>query len=160
MSMSRTVQPSPSVLDRLENARSPNQLLPLLFPRAALRAGLAWMEAIGTVAARLPAGSFDTPAAVMEQQTLAVGPRWDAPGQGSYARLPELCPQALIAAGTDDVIVPFRNAALLRRIPTSRLEVFRRAGHALLFQNVPRFASVVTRFLTGPELRPGADRCA
>ena len=56
----------------------------------------------------------------------------------------------LIADGTDDQLAPAANDRILARlIPGARLVLYPDAGHAFLFQDWTRFASLVDSFLTG-----------
>jgi len=56
----------------------------------------------------------------------------------------------LIADGTDDQVAPIANDHILvRLIPGARLVLYPDAGHAFLFQDWARFASLVESFLTG-----------
>ena len=56
----------------------------------------------------------------------------------------------LVADGTDDQKVPLANDHVLARlIPGARLVLYPDAGHAFLFQDWTRFASLVESFLTG-----------
>jgi pimeloyl-ACP methyl ester carboxylesterase len=56
----------------------------------------------------------------------------------------------LIADGTDDQVAPAANDRILAHlIPGARLVLYPDAGHAFLFQDWTRFASLVNSFLTG-----------
>jgi pimeloyl-ACP methyl ester carboxylesterase len=56
----------------------------------------------------------------------------------------------LIADGADDQLAPVANDHILARlIPGARLVLYPDAGHAFLFQDWTRFASLVESFLTG-----------
>jgi pimeloyl-ACP methyl ester carboxylesterase len=56
----------------------------------------------------------------------------------------------LIAGGADDQLAPAANDHILARlIPGARLALYPDAGHAFLFQDWTRFASLVESFLTG-----------
>jgi pimeloyl-ACP methyl ester carboxylesterase len=140
-----TVQPSARVV-RILQSGDPNQLLSVLFPPRFLSVGRAWYARIGTQG--FPASAFQISDRTYEQQTLAVGPRWDGRGRGSYARLPSIRRPLLIGAGAEDVVVPPANDRLIaRRIPGARLVLFPGAGHAFLFQAPGRFAGRVDAFL-------------
>jgi pimeloyl-ACP methyl ester carboxylesterase len=131
------IQPAPKVIKELRHA-SRSQLLALLFPRSKLAAAKAWEKRIGEQAARLhfPQSYFTPSARIVAQQFRAAGLGWEAPGHGSYGRLPRLRIRTLIMAGRDDVIVPPRNSLLLHaRIAHSRLVRYSDAGHAFLFQD-------------------------
>ena len=92
-------------------------------------------------------------AAAKGDQGLAVSNWWtgiDAAGR-EITRIPV---PTLVADGTDDQLVPVANDhALARLIPGARLVLYPDAGHAFLFQEPTRFASLVESFLTG---RPGS----
>ncbi len=82
-------------------------------------------------------------------QAAAVADWWagnDAAGH-ELARIPV---PTLVADGTDDQRVPVTNDRILTRIiPSARLVLYPDAGHAFLFQDWTRFASLVESFLTG-----------
>jgi pimeloyl-ACP methyl ester carboxylesterase len=90
------------------------------------------------------------PDAAKAAQTLASDDWWagiDAAGR----EIARISVPTLIADGTDDQLVPAANDHLLGRlIPGARLVLYPDAGHAFLFQEGPRFASLVESFLTGP----------
>lgn len=68
--------------------------------------------------------------------------------QRRYDDLPNIQSPTLIVAGQNDAILDPQNAALVaNRIPHSQLLVLPNAGHAVLFENVDEFVSVVERFL-------------
>lgn len=65
-------------------------------------------------------------------------------------RLRELRIPTLVATGREDLLTPPANSRLIaERIPGSQLALFRRAGHAFLFQDNARFAGLLDRF-AGP----------
>ncbi len=145
------IPPSAKVISELRNP-SRQELLRLLFPRSRQSAGVAWEARIGQQFAtlHLPSNSFTVSTAITDQQFRASGPGWESPGRGSYAQLPSLRKPTLIAAGLDDVIVPPRNALLLKsRLRNSQLVRYRVAGHAFLFQEPLQVAARVNRFLGG-----------
>lgn len=142
----KAIRPSPKVIKELQHA-SQTQLLALLFPRGKMSAARAWEARIGLQAVRLhfPHSYFRASSRIIAQQFRAAGPGWEAPGHGSYARLPKLRIPTLIMAGRDDVIVPARNALILHsRIVHSRLVRYRDAGHAFLFQEPLAVARRIT----------------
>jgi pimeloyl-ACP methyl ester carboxylesterase len=144
------IRPSAKVVNELEHAKQPKQLLPLLFPRKALAAGNAWDDRIGEqyVELNLPKDSFTTSARILRQQVNAAGPGWEAHGKGSYNRLARLRLPTMIAAGNQDVIVPPRNSRLLHgRIRNSALTIYAGAGHAFLFQSPLAVGRRVNGFL-------------
>jgi pimeloyl-ACP methyl ester carboxylesterase len=125
----------------------PQQLLPILFPADQQEAGEAWMSAIGEQP-DLSAADFAAPAPTMAAQERAVGRLWLGRGQGSYARLPQLRAQTLVAFGREDVVAPPANARILgRRLPDATLRGYADAGHAFLFQQPAAKAAVFARFL-------------
>jgi pimeloyl-ACP methyl ester carboxylesterase len=125
------------------------------FPVAAAGAPLSALEALGRWEARIgqqarrlhfPQSYFTPSAKIVAQQFQAAGEGWEAPGHGSYARLPKLRIRTLIMAGLQDVIVPARNALILHaRIAHSALVRYRDAGHAFLFQEPLAVARRVLR---------------
>jgi pimeloyl-ACP methyl ester carboxylesterase len=67
---------------------------------------------------------------------------------GSYDRLPGIQCPVLVITGTEDVIIPAKNAALLaKRIPGARLVRIPGAGHGLQYQCPERFTRAITDFL-------------
>jgi pimeloyl-ACP methyl ester carboxylesterase len=82
-------------------------------------------------------------------QGLAVSDWWvgsDAAGR----EVARISVPTLIADGTDDQLVPVANDHILARlIPGAKVVLYTDAGHAFLFQDWTRFASLVEGFLTG-----------
>jgi pimeloyl-ACP methyl ester carboxylesterase len=82
-------------------------------------------------------------------QGFAVSDWWagvDPPGH----EVARISVPTLIADGTDDQVAPASNDRILARlIPGARLVLYPDAGHAFLFQDWTRFASLVDSFLTG-----------
>jgi pimeloyl-ACP methyl ester carboxylesterase len=59
-------------------------------------------------------------------------------------------PPVLIAHGSEDVVIPFRNAeAVAARWPGSRVESFEGGGHAFMAQDPVRIADLISSFLRG-----------
>jgi pimeloyl-ACP methyl ester carboxylesterase len=143
---SRAIQPSGKVIRQLQN---PKKLLGLLFPRNAIAAGKAWEQRIYLQAKRLGMLPYlRASLSIIHKQTQAAGPGWEAPRHGSYNRLPRLGVRTLVAAGTEDVIVPVRNAGLLHgRIRNSKLVLYAGAGHGFLLQSPLAVARRITDFL-------------
>jgi pimeloyl-ACP methyl ester carboxylesterase len=144
-----SIPPSPKIISELRHP-SRQELLRLLFPRSRQSAGAAWSARIGQQFAtlQLPTNSFTVSPAITDQQFQASGPGWESAAHGSYGRLLDLRTPTLIAAAWDDVIVPPRNALLLKsRIRNSQLVRYRVAGHAFLFQEPLRVAARVNLFL-------------
>jgi pimeloyl-ACP methyl ester carboxylesterase len=154
-----SIPPSAKVISELKHP-SRQGLLRLLFPRSRQSAGVAWESRIGQQFAtlHLPSDSFTVSARITDQQFQASGPGWESAARGSYARLGSLRIPTLIAAGRDDVIVPPRNALLLKsRIRKSQLVRYSVAGHAFLFQEPLRVAARVNRFLAADDPGGRAD---
>jgi pimeloyl-ACP methyl ester carboxylesterase len=88
-------------------------------------------------------------AATKGVQLLAMSDWWvgnDAAGH----EISRISAPTLIADGTDDQKVPLANDHILARlIPGARLVLYPDAGHAFLFQDWTRFASLAESFLTG-----------
>jgi pimeloyl-ACP methyl ester carboxylesterase len=82
-------------------------------------------------------------------QGLAISDWWvgnDAAGH----EVARISAPTLIADGTDDQVAPVANDHILARlIPGARLVLYPDAGHAFLFQDWARFASLVESFLSG-----------
>jgi pimeloyl-ACP methyl ester carboxylesterase len=83
-------------------------------------------------------------------QELALSDWW-AGNDAAGHEIARISVPTLIADGTDDQKVPLANDQILARlIPGARLVLYPDAGHAFLFQDWTRFASLVESFLTGP----------
>lgn len=69
---------------------------------------------------------------------------------GTYDRLPGILCPVLVMTGSEDVIVPAKNAEMLaERIPAARLVRVPGAGHGLQYQCPEILSGEVIRFLTG-----------
>jgi pimeloyl-ACP methyl ester carboxylesterase len=69
---------------------------------------------------------------------------------GSYERLPGIRCPVLVITGTEDVIIPAKNARLLaKRIPGARCLQIPGAGHGLQYQCPEVLGSAIISFLTG-----------
>jgi 3-oxoadipate enol-lactonase len=139
-----SVRASPEAEARLrDHSGTPREramrLLRLLFPPAVA----ARMDAQfgGLVAAARAALSTDA----LRAQEAAVD-RWhDDEGAG---RLAAITAPALIAHGTEDVLIPFANSELLAEgISDSRLVAFEGCGHAFMAQEPGRAAELIGDFL-------------
>jgi pimeloyl-ACP methyl ester carboxylesterase len=141
-------QPTSKVIAELSSGNR-RILMHLLFPTAP-GAARAWRERIHAQAVRLhlPPSDFNIRGAVITQQVLAAGVGWESPGHGSYMRLPRLRSPSLVAAGNEDVVVPWPNPRrLMQRIRGSVLLLYAGAGHAFLFQNPLAVAAQFNSFL-------------
>jgi pimeloyl-ACP methyl ester carboxylesterase len=75
---------------------------------------------------------------------------WWAGNDAAGHEVARISVPTLIADGTDDQVAPVANDHILARlIPGARLVLYPDAGHAFLFQDWTRFASLVESFLTG-----------
>jgi len=105
-------------------------------------------DAFAAAIAEYPAAPAESPT-TKAAQAFAIDDWWagiDAAGRQTA----RISVPTLIADGTDDQLVPIVNDHLLARlIPGARLVLYPDAGHAFLFQEGPRFASLVESFLTG-----------
>jgi poly(3-hydroxyalkanoate) depolymerase len=73
-------------------------------------------------------------------------------GWSSVPWLRRLPHRTLILAGNDDPIVPLANGRILSRlIPDARLHIVRGGGHLFLLESPAGIATLITKFLTGPE---------
>jgi len=82
-------------------------------------------------------------------QALAISDWW-AGNDAAGHEVARISVPTLIADGTDDQKVPVANDhTLARLIPGASLVLYPDAGHAFLFQDWTRFASLVESFLTG-----------
>jgi len=130
-------------------AESDAAALKVLYPRtrAGRREGRAFLRRLVRAGrtGEIP-DDFRVPAATLRGQVAAEDPwlRSDA----NVTRLATIRAPTLVAGGTRDVVVPPANARrIARRIPGARLELYRGAGHAFLFQDRRRFARSVAAFL-------------
>jgi pimeloyl-ACP methyl ester carboxylesterase len=106
------------------------------------------LAAFRAAIAEYPAASAASDAA-KGAQTLAVD-NWWAGIDTAGRQTARISAPTLIADGTDDQLVPVANDhTLARLIPGARLVLYPDAGHAFLFQEPTRFASLVESFLTG-----------
>lgn len=123
---------------------SPDEFLPILFPRNRQASGRAWIARL----VAQPGGCCEPYTQAAGRRQVAAGRSWYARSGGDEGRLSRIRAPTLIGAGALDVDVPVANAWLLhRRIPGSKLAVYPDAGHAFLFQHAARFATRVRRFL-------------
>jgi pimeloyl-ACP methyl ester carboxylesterase len=82
-------------------------------------------------------------------QELAISDWW-AGNDAAGHEVARISVPTLIADGTDDLKVPVANDHMLARlIPGARLVLYPDAGHAFLFQDWTRFASLAESFLGG-----------
>ena len=115
-----------------------------LFPANQARAANAFTAAISEYPAA-PAAPADAKTA----QAAAVTKWWDGT-DATGRKIASISVPTLIADGTDDQLDPIANDhTLARLIPRSRLVLYPDAGHGFLFQEGPRFASLIESFLTG-----------
>ncbi len=135
--------PSPTVLE----------LLSTLFPTDQSNAANAYVRRV-LQQPDLTTGSFTVPPQTATEQGKVVGPRTHCPGCGTYARLGRIHIPVLITSGVRDIVVPPTNSLLLHsRIHGSILRMFPDAGHAVMFQDFPRYAADVNHFLAAPRSR-------
>jgi pimeloyl-ACP methyl ester carboxylesterase len=115
-----------------------------LFPADQAGAADAFTAAISEYPAA-PAAS----AGAKTAQAAAVVDWWDGT-DAAGRKIASISVPTLIADGTADQLDPVTNDhALARLIPGARLLLYPDAGHGFLFQEGPRFASLVDSFLTG-----------
>jgi pimeloyl-ACP methyl ester carboxylesterase len=75
---------------------------------------------------------------------------WRTGSDAAGRKTASISAPTLIADGTDDQLDPLANDhTLARTIPGARLVLYPDAGHAFLFQDWSRFASLVNSFLNG-----------
>jgi pimeloyl-ACP methyl ester carboxylesterase len=68
-------------------------------------------------------------------------------------RLGQIAAPTLVVAGTDDAVVPVRNAELLAAaLPRARLDLIPGAGHLVFIEEAERFNQDVMHFLQAEEL--------
>ena len=125
-----------------------------IFPANQASAANAFKAAI----AEYPAAPAP-PAGTRVAQAGAVVDWWDGTDATGH-KITRISVPTLIADGTDDGLDPVANDhALARLIPGARLVLYPDAGHGFLFQEGPRFASLVDSFLTGhPDPAPARQR--
>lgn len=147
-----TIPPKAWALAILTNpAATEEQRLSVLFPPNRAGAGAAWGEAIGAAYAAggyQPSEAFTVDPHTVAAQNRASGTLWLREGGGTCRHLDRITQPTFVAAGKDDVIVPWRNLrALVHGIEGSTSAVYDDAGHAFLFQPGLRFGEAVHRFL-------------
>lgn len=115
------------------------RLLGLLFPAdMAARVDAEFGELVAQARAALPVATLDAQEAAMA--------RWHA--DPAAARLAAIVAPTLVAAGTDDRVIPVANSRLLAAaLPGARLELFAGGGHAFMAQEPARLASLVSEAL-------------
>ena len=133
-------------------ADSDADALKVLYPRtrAGRAEGRAFLRRLERASAsgEIP-DDFRVPAATLRAQVAAEDPwlRSDA----NFTALAGVRAPTLVAGGSQDVVVPPANVrAIARRIPGARLDLYRGAGHAFLFEDRRRFAAAVDAFLPAP----------
>ena len=115
-----------------------------LFPANQASAYNAFTAAISEYPAA-PAAPTDAKTA----QAGAVANWWDGT-DAAGRKIASISAPTLIADGTDDQLDPVANDhTLARLIPGARLVLYPDAGHGFLFQEGPRFASLLESFRTG-----------
>jgi pimeloyl-ACP methyl ester carboxylesterase len=89
------------------------------------------------------------PAGTKGAQGIAVSDWWDGTDTTGH-QIARISAPTLIADGTEDQLDPAANDHILARlIPRARLALYPDAGHAFLFQEPTRVASLIQSFLTG-----------
>lgn len=115
---------------------TPQQFLNLLFPTTAGQAEQAFVEQLALVPQEA------TPASATARQGNAEGAWYRY--EGTYKSLPSVKVPVVVTNGALDVVNPVANAKLIaKRLPRASVVIFAAAGHAMLFQNAPRFAALV-----------------
>ena len=138
---SHAVPPTKAAMAALMNTSgTPQQrgerLIEVLFPEAYRKANPAY-------AASFPIPTEQASAAAVGLQDRAIG-EW----KGVWAGLTSISCPALFVTGTDDIISPPQNAAMMAgQVPASWLVRFPGAGHGLMYQNPTGLANVVLTFL-------------
>ena len=73
---------------------------------------------------------------------------WAIPDMSKLGRLTGITQPALVANGSNDILVPTVNSYLLAgHIPDAQLTIYPDAGHGFLFQYPREFAAEVSKFL-------------
>jgi pimeloyl-ACP methyl ester carboxylesterase len=71
-------------------------------------------------------------------------------GWSSWSFLPAITHETLVISGDDDPLVPMANAEMIAgRIPRARLEIVKRGGHLLLWDDAANLAKRIGRFIDG-----------
>ncbi|MEI8080896.1 MAG: alpha/beta hydrolase [Actinomycetes bacterium] len=148
-----TIPPRPWALKIITNPYATfQQRMSVLFPPDQLGTAGAWLSRVGAAYAAdhyQPSNAFEVSPATQAAQVNAAGPQWLRRGKGTATRLGCIRQRVLIGAGRNDVIVPIRNVALLRKgIRQAQTVIYSDAGHAFLFQPQLGFARAVDRFLS------------
>lgn len=131
------VQPDAATEEALTSpSTTPQEFLNLLFPPSAGAAESAFVAQLEKVP------SEPTPVAGLIREGEAEGAWYQY--EGTYRGLPKVQVPVAVTNGTLDVINPAANARLIsRRLRHGRVTLFTGAGHAMLFQDVPRFSAIV-----------------
>jgi pimeloyl-ACP methyl ester carboxylesterase len=75
-------------------------------------------------------------------------------GWSSWSFLPTIPHDTLVISGDDDPLIPVINAqTLARHIPRARLEIVQGGGHLFLWDEAPRLAAQISRFINAPAPR-------
>ncbi|HLW44646.1 MAG TPA: alpha/beta hydrolase, partial [Acidimicrobiales bacterium] len=94
--------------------------------------------------------SSAAPKKVVAQQASAIRQAW-AGKDVALQRFTQIRVPTLVADGASDRLVPAANASeLAAGIAGSKLELYKGAGHAFLFQDLAAFVPAVESFLYGP----------
>ncbi len=143
----QSVQPGPDVMMGLMSLSQGSGLADpqmlekagwILFPRQWLADNLQKLQTLMAPLLTIPRPSL----AGVQAQMLAIMQH------NTYDRLPEIRHRTLVLHGTDDVLVPPRNADILAaRIPNSRLEWIPASGHGFNFQEAETFNRILLNFL-------------
>lgn len=137
------VQPSPQVTDELNDPNTgPIELLDLIFPQQAVEAKRAFAEAYE-----------DQPQEQITPEALSL----QVQAENEYAdsdrypmRLTEMVAPLLAIAGTEDIVVPPENAALVvERVEGAEQLLVPGAGHAVAFQDVEGVLGAIRSHLLG-----------
>jgi len=145
----QAIKPQPSVVQTLVDASGTltergERLLPLLFPAPwlAKKSNQAYLKRTlgASPQERVPSDN------VMKQGLAIAG--WG----GSYDRLPTITSPTLVVTGTDDVIIPPGNTAIIaNRVPGAWTSYLRGGGHGVMFQYPHEFAKILLGFLSSPQ---------
>ena len=124
---------------KFRKSEQARRLLFLLFPNPIAESFYCkFGDIVAAARARLSADLVNRQAAAMDA--------WHRNGVGKQLR--DICAPALIATGTEDIVIPSSNALkLFNAIPSAWLAQFPRGGHAFMAQYPRPLADLINGFL-------------
>lgn len=117
-----------------------NAIKTLLFPATAAKQANAYLE----VLAQMPQEEMNPAALKAQAQTVTA----ENNGIGLWNQMPHILNNVLVVNGTDDLLTPVKNAAMIAEaIPGAWMVQIKDAGHGVLFQEPGFMADLAELFL-------------